>query len=310
MKAFRHVWWLVLVLLAGDLRLLAADSAAPAVSPITFTDGTGRSVKIPSAPKRIVSLSPAATDILELSLNAHAEVVGVTRYCRIPADDETRVARIGGIADPDYERILALSPDLVIAPFLADKTLQVKLISLGLTVVILHPESLTGVIEDIRLLGHATSHATDGESAARQLEAIRALTARRWQDVPENQHPRVLVRMGGVSPAPGSYVDDLITAAGGRNALPRGVKAWVEVSPENALQLAPDLIVDILTSDEPAPNNTNSISPKTVTIRDGDDFYHPGPRVGAALWQLARALAPARFPEATAPTPAIPPAAP
>jgi len=301
MKTPRQVFWLIFTLALLTLCAAGADAPLQPTFPRTLTDGAGRSLKIPSVPRRIVSLSPAATDILVLSLNAHAALAGVTRYCQIPAADEKRIARLGGVADPDYERILALHPDLVVAPFLADKTLQEKLLSLGLPVILLHPEGLAGIVEDIRLLGSATGHAAEGEAAARRLEAIRALAARRWQGAAEKQHPRVLVRMGGVSPAPGSYVDDLITAAGGRNVLPPGAKAWIEVSPEAALQLAPDLIVEILAAGLPTSAQPPPGSPKTVTIPKGDDFYRPGPGVGAALWELAQAIAPARFPEATPP---------
>jgi iron complex transport system substrate-binding protein len=307
MKNFRQVCALGLSLTLILARATAADGAAgaqPIASfPRTFSDGAGRMVNIAAAPQRIVSLSPAATDILEISFTIHTEVVGVTLFCRIPAEDESRVARVGGVVDPDYERILALKPDLVIAPFLADKTLQEKLISLGLTVVVLHGESLQGILDDIRLLGRATGHDGAGEAAAKHIDDIRTLVASRWQSVPENQRPRVLLRMGDSSPAPGSYVDDLITAAGGRNALPRGPRAWVEVSPESALQLAPDLVIDIRSSNQTAPGAApeKSVSPRSVAITAGDEFYHPGPGVGQALWDLARVLYPARFPEAAPP---------
>jgi iron complex transport system substrate-binding protein len=308
MKFFSQAWWLVLALaVAACGKPAVVPVAAPAsVQVTTLIDGAGRTVKVPAAPQRIVSLSPAATDILEIALNLHAEVAGVTRYCKIPAEDEKRVARIGGVVDPDYERILALQPDLVIAPLLADKTLQDKLIALGLTVVVLHPEGLQGILDDIRLLGGATGQPAESEAAAQSIEDIRTLAASRWASVPEDQRPRVLVRMGDSSPAPGAYVDDLITAAGGRNILPRGLKAWVEVSPENVLQLAPDLIVDIPSPDNPTsapgPEKSTSSGPtRVVTISQGGEFYHPGPGVGAALWDLARTFYPAQFPEAMPP---------
>ncbi len=262
----------------------------------------GRAVPVVASAQRIVSLSPAATDILEISLGIHAEVAGVTRYCRIPAADEKRVVRIGGVVDPDYERILTLQPDLVIIPWLADHTLQDKLISLGLTVVVMHAEGLQGVLDDIRLIGRATGHAAAGEAAAKNIESIRTIVAARWRDIPENQRPRVLIRMGEVSPAPGSYVDDLVTAAGGRNVLPRGAKAWVTLGPEAIFQLAPDLIIDIPAPDENATavrgeSPAGNGSAKTMLIHDGDAFYHPGPEVGRGIWDLARAIYPQLFPE-------------
>ena len=283
----------------------AEAPVAPVAGGITLTDGAGRVVILPAAPHRIVSLSAAATDIL-VSVGAQTAVVGATRYCVIPAAEESHVTRIGGMADPDYERILALKPDLVVAPWLADKTLQDKIAALGLPLVVMHPEGLQGVLDDIQIIGQATGHEAGGEAVAKGIENIRALVAGRWYDVPAQKRPRVLVRMDEVSQAPGSYVDDLITAAGGRNVLPRGTKAWVEVSPESVLQLDPDLII-VIESAEAAAANPVAVKAdaigraRVVTVPDGEVFYHPGPGVGRALWELARAIYPAKFSEATPP---------
>jgi iron complex transport system substrate-binding protein len=305
-----HVWIFTLPLLVA---MAACARPAPAAAPhadanrLIVHDGTGRTVVLASNPQRIVSISPAATDILEISLGIHAEIVGVTRYCQIPAADEKHVTRVGGVLDPNYEGILALKPDLVVVPWLADHTLQDKLISMGLSVVIMHPEGLEGVVEDIRMIGQATGHAAAGESAAQQIENIRALTAKRWQSVPANQRPHVLIRMGDDSPAPGSYVDDLITAAGGQNILPHGPRAWETLGPEAILQLAPDLIIDIPSPDDSStaanPGSTPLLgSTKIVTINDSAAFYHPGPEVGRGIWDLARVIYPQFFPEPTPPT--------
>jgi len=292
----------------------SANSTAPASSsattPIEVADGTGRTFQLSAEPKRIVSLSPAATQIL-LTVGAGPQLAGVTRYCVVPADLETKVTRVGGIIDPNYEQIAALKPDLVIAPFLADKTMQDRLGALDLTVAVMHLESLQGVLDDIRMIGHATGHDRAGDATARIITTTITLAAGRLKDVPAEKRPRVLIRMGESSPAPGSYVDDILTAAGGRNALPSGGKAWIEVTPESILQLAPDIIVEISDPDSPTETPAKNIGPgnsktipgnaRVITLAAGGAFYHPGPTVGPAIWALARSLYPGRFPE-----PAIP----
>ncbi len=256
----------------------------------TITDGADRIITLPPAPQRIVSLSPAATDIL-VAEGAHGQIAGATRYCNIPVEDEKRVVRIGGVMDPDFERILE------------------KLAALGLPVLVLHPEGLPGVIDDLRLVGKASGHEAEGEAKAKTIENICAFALNRWKDMPPEKHPRVLIDMEGESPAPGSYVDDLLTVAGGRNVLPRGNKAWVEVSPERSLQLAPDMIIEIPSTDQLANPEAKAVvanSTRVVKLANGSIFYHPGPDLGLALWDLARAIDPARFPEATPPlTPQI-----
>jgi len=272
-----------------------------------ITDGAGRTVKLAAPAQRIVSLSPAATDIL-VAEDASAQIVGATRFCNIPTGDEKRVVRVGGVMDPDYERILTLKPDLVIVPWLADKTLQEKLVLLELPVLVLHPEGLPGVIDDIRMVGKVCGHEVEGEAKAKTMEVVRTTVLSRWKDVPLEKRPRVLIYLDDISPAPGSYVDDLLTVAGGRNVLPKGNKAWLNVSAEEALQLAPDLIIEIPSSAHAANINAKPVTTNSTTIVqlvDGAAFYHPGPDLGLALWALARAIAPARFPEA-APPPLLP----
>jgi ABC-type Fe3+-hydroxamate transport system substrate-binding protein len=64
-------------------------------------------------PKRVVSLVPSVTESL-FDLNLGERLVGITDYCIYPADKLAAIPRVGGTKNPDVERILALSPDLVI----------------------------------------------------------------------------------------------------------------------------------------------------------------------------------------------------
>src|SRR6186713_2040314 len=66
----------------------------------------------PAAPKRIVSLVPAVTEML-FALGAGPRVVAVSSFDHFPAEVET-LPRVGALLDPDTERILSLQPDLVV----------------------------------------------------------------------------------------------------------------------------------------------------------------------------------------------------
>src|SRR5262249_40036148 len=63
-------------------------------------------------PKRIVSLVPATTEML-FAMGVGDRIVGVGNYDRFPPE-VSRLPRVGGLVDPDTERILALRPDLVV----------------------------------------------------------------------------------------------------------------------------------------------------------------------------------------------------
>lgn len=71
-------------------------------------------MSVERAPERVVSLVPSTTESV-FELGAGERLVGRTRYCTEPAGAVDGVTRVGGTKNPDRERLLALSPDLVLA---------------------------------------------------------------------------------------------------------------------------------------------------------------------------------------------------
>lgn len=79
-----------------------------------FTDQTGNTISLTTAPKRIVSLVPSQTELLA-ELGLEHEVVGITKFCVHPNEWFRSKTRIGGTKDVKKERVAALLPDLIIA---------------------------------------------------------------------------------------------------------------------------------------------------------------------------------------------------
>mgnify|MGYP003336064082 FL=1 len=83
------------------------------VSSRAFVDDAGRRVYLAKAPSRIISLAPSVTEML-FAIGAGAQVVGVTQFCDFPA--EARQKAVVGYANPNLESLVALEPDLIVAP--------------------------------------------------------------------------------------------------------------------------------------------------------------------------------------------------
>ncbi len=81
---------------------------------MTFFDDRGRSLSLASAPRRVVSLVPSDT-LTVAALGCGAALVGRTDYCELPEEVVKNVPTVGGTKNPSVEKILALSPDLVLA---------------------------------------------------------------------------------------------------------------------------------------------------------------------------------------------------
>jgi cobalamin transport system substrate-binding protein len=115
-------------------------------------DMLGRRVRIPDHPARIVSLAPSITETV-FALGDGDRLAGVTDYCDYPPE-ATRKPRVGGIATPNFEAILALRPDLVIATSESNYADHVdRLTSLGLPVFVVRPIDWETVLESIERIG-------------------------------------------------------------------------------------------------------------------------------------------------------------
>jgi iron complex transport system substrate-binding protein len=76
-------------------------------------DDLNREIELFQTPQRIVSLAPTHTEIL-FALGLADNVVGVSDYCNYPPEAKEK-QKIGGFANPDIDKILALNPDLILA---------------------------------------------------------------------------------------------------------------------------------------------------------------------------------------------------
>jgi ABC-type Fe3+-hydroxamate transport system substrate-binding protein len=70
-------------------------------------------VKFSSSPSRIISLVPSQTELL-FDLGLEREIVGITKFCIHPRDKVKNVDRVGGTKKFDFDKIIALKPDLII----------------------------------------------------------------------------------------------------------------------------------------------------------------------------------------------------
>lgn len=80
----------------------------------TCIDHLGRTVHIPTAPTRIVSICPAITSTI-IELGAGDTLVGRTEYCIFPENTVEKIPIVGGTKQVDFEQIRVLAPDLILA---------------------------------------------------------------------------------------------------------------------------------------------------------------------------------------------------
>jgi len=272
--------------------------------------GGGRAAAPAAPPSRIVSLVPAATEML-FAIGAGAQVVGVSSFDAYPPEVRTRT-RVGALVDPDLERILSLRPDLVVV-YASQQELRQQLARAGIAMFECSHGGLTSVTETLESLGRATGHTIEAAARVRELEQRLAAVRTRVAGRPR---PRTLLVFGrdplalrNVYASGGvGFLHDMLVSAGADNVLADVARENVQATSELILARAPDVIVELkygrpVTETELARERAvwktlpavPAVRAGRVVMLVGDEFVVPGPRVADATERLARTLHPDAF---------------
>ena len=296
-------WFPVILAIALVLALVV-----PACSPIeptpveTFVvDDLGRMVAINGTPQRIVSLAPANTEIL-FALGLGEKVVGVTEFCNYPPEALDK-EKVGGYYPPDVEKIIALSPDLILATDIHRHEAIPALEEKGLTVFALAPQTLDDVLASIQKAGKITDKEDEASALVNDMESKIAEVGNKTAGLEER--PRVfyitwhdpLWTVGRQT-----WIDDLITIAGGANIFSQYFQSGAMVELEWVISLNPEIIIASQWSFEWANNATeleltDARQNGRIYQSEDDLVQRSGPRLVNALEWFAHFIHPEIFDE-------------
>jgi len=294
--------------LSPSLSLPPASTSPSAVAyPLTLTDDAGRQVTLPAEPERIVSLAPSNTEIV-CALDACDRLVGVTDFDDYPAE-VADIADVVIFAVVDIELVVDADPDLILAAGneLTPSAVITELTDLGYPVLVLYPESLDEVLENIELIGEAINALDQAAALTAEMEdRVQAVT----EAVGGATRPRTFYEVGVFEGAiytagEDSFLASVITVAGGDPIT--GDPRTTSIALEDLLVAEPELILLGDAAYDP------SVTPEAVAARQGwgaisavqkgrvmvmladPVITRPGPRIVDGLEALARAIHPERF---------------
>jgi iron complex transport system substrate-binding protein len=256
----------------------------------------------PPPPKRIVSLAPAMTEII-FSLGLGERVVGVTTVCDRP-DEARRKEKIGGMANPSLEAIIALKPDMVVMTTEGNpKIIAERLARFGIKTHIFTSRRLTELPSGIRKMGKALGARTAADHLAENIEkAIRGVSmahqgkSSRTSTAGGRKALFVIWPNPLIVAGPGTILDDAMKLRGLLNIASDGKVAYPRFSLEAVIERQPDLILigkgheDMKTLAEGFLHSLRMLE----AVRKGricfmdDALYRPGPRIPAGLEELDR----------------------
>lgn len=226
----------------------AAGADVPALSqhectfPFSATDATGTEVTIDAAPETVTTLGPSATQTM-WEIGAREQVVGVDQYSAYldGAESRTNVSAAG--RGYSTEAVVGTEADLVLAANVVSNDTVSQLRAAGMTV--FKFEGATS-IEDVRekttligaLTGNCEGAARTNKWMMQNVETAREMTSG------DDARPSVLVPLGSGFVVGGeTFIDSVVTAAGGENVAARNYTGYPQLSDELVLELNPEVLV-------------------------------------------------------------------
>lgn len=262
---------------------------------IRVIDDRGRSVELPQAPQRIVSLLPSLTETV-CELQACARLIGTDRFSNWP-DRVKSLPKLGGLEDAQLERIVTLKPDLVLAAVSA-RVIE-RLEGLGIPVLALEAKSLRDVQRVLEVVAQALGMPGAGQALWQRIEARMDTAARRVPAAWRGRKVYFEVAAVPYAAGEGSFVGETLARLGLGNIVPAALGPFPQLNPEFVLRAQPDLIM--ATQHElarmprrPGWDRLHALLDKQhcgFAASQYDVLVRPGPRLGEAAELMADCLA-------------------
>ena len=265
-----------------------------------YVDALEREIRLPSPPRRVVSLVPSLTEAL-FAFGVGEAVVGVTNFCVEPRAAVTGKTRVGGTKTLDVSRIVALEPDLVVASAEENRKEDIQaLVREGLQVYVTLPTTVAGAID---LLEELAAMTRAGAKAGRIVEGARKALA---QVCTANEgRPPVrtfcpIWRNPWMTVGPGTYTHDFITVCGGANIFEWRHERYPRVELREVAEKDPQVV---LLPDEPyrfgpghvsemtALGGISAVRENRIYLLEGRHLCWYGPRIAGGLRYVSALLA-------------------
>jgi iron complex transport system substrate-binding protein len=258
-------------------------------------------------PARIATLAPSLTETA-FALGLGDRVVGVSDYSAWPPEAAAK-PHLGGLFNPDLERLLGLRPDLALL-LPSQRDLAAKLGRLGVASLVVPTESLADVERAFVAVGDRCGRAAQGRELAARFRAALA--------------PRPVARLGGaagrplrvflaagrepgrlgnvLAAGPGTFLDELLTRLGGENVFADAPARYSQVGLEEVVARTPDAILELqgdplpeaerrrLIADWRSLPRSPAVAAERVAVIAGNYVLIPGPRLPRLYDEMAAAL--------------------
>jgi len=256
--------------------------------------------------ERIICAAPSITEIV-LSLGLGARVVGVSDFSVFPSE-ALEIPRIGGLINPNREKILALEPDLIILQG-KHETLARFCREQGIAELSVDIDRISDILAAIRKIGSELGARTVADRLAAEIEGELTELSRKVRERPPR---KVFLGLGHtpgdltgfMTTGSGTFLHELVESAGGINIFADAKGSYPRISKEALVQRRPDLIIEIL-AEGISPDNRRllrkdwerlaslpAVKAGRIYFLSDDYLLIPGVRVAQTARRLVRIIHP------------------
>lgn len=228
--------------------------------------------------QRVISLSPALTEIVFFTGNGK-KLIADTRYCTVPKEAEKK-EKIGGIINPNLEKIVSLHPDLVLAMNGNPKSTIETIKKFKIPVMTFKITTIQDIADAIVKIGNTLSN--NGEEKAKTFIKSYKEEEKKLSQCIKGKKVLVIFSVNPIYTAGNqTFLGEIIKDAGAVNIAGNGT--YKTISPEFIFKHKPDIIILIST------NNDNPIfkhlQAKSIRI-NGKYILKPGPYIIKGIEEL------------------------
>ncbi len=245
-----------------------------------------------SETQRIISMAPNITEIL-FTLGLQDRIVAVSDFCTFP-DEALEKESIGGLFNPNLEKITALKPDLILATE-SYQNLAEKLGKSDLKIVLLPEKTVEDIYFAIDSIGVLTNTSDKALSLVKSIKDSLEF----YKAKPGQNRPSAILVLGrdtgttrniGIS-GPGAFVNELWEWSGGNNAFPDLAVSFAQVNREDLLMVDPEIIIEFKPNKNRGLEQENlnktewnnlkisAVKNSNIFVIQGARFLIPGPRM-------------------------------
>ena len=266
--------------------------------------------EVHAASQRVISTSPAITEIL-FAIGAGDRVVGVTDFCNYP-EQACRLPSIGGPLNPSTETWITLKPDLIIIQE-DSKVIQKNAKIFEIPSLTVSVNNLNNILNSIQIIADSLHMPQAGHQLAIKIKTkiedyrthLKKIKPRQVLMLlsDTNDPSRDLYAVGR-----DTFLNELLTIAGGENVLPDTMARYPKVSKEYIIAKSPEIIIEVgpksnLSKEETLARKKTWGKFSTLRAVKDDKLYFisadyiliPGPRLLNILDDFTRTIHPELF---------------